>query len=100
MAIKRWSPSEIPSRQEKFILGRLKRNGKMFAFLRPVHHRTPLSFGGDNAVGNFVALEPAVHSTYTTWWSQVRNHIAESFTDADWRALVGGARDATWVPPP
>lgn len=34
MAIKRWSPSEIISRQEKFILGRLKRNGKLFAFLR------------------------------------------------------------------
>lgn len=40
MAIKRWSPSEIVSRQEKFILGRLKRNGKMFAFLR--HHRRQL----------------------------------------------------------
>jgi hypothetical protein len=38
MAIKRWSPSEIVSRQEKFILGRLKRNGKLFAFLR-THRR-------------------------------------------------------------
>ncbi len=34
MAIKRWSPSQIISRQEKFILGRLKRNGKLYAFLR------------------------------------------------------------------
>ncbi|MBK7823527.1 MAG: IS1182 family transposase [Tessaracoccus sp.] len=34
MAIKRWSPSQIVSRQEKFILGRLKRNGKLYAFLR------------------------------------------------------------------
>lgn len=40
MAIKRWSPSEIVSRQEKFILGRLKRNGKLFAFLR--QHRRQL----------------------------------------------------------
>ncbi len=40
MAIKRWSPSEIVSRQEKFILGRLKRNGKLFAFLR--QHRREL----------------------------------------------------------
>ncbi len=40
MAIKRWSPSEIISRQEKFILGRLKRNGKLFAFLR--QHRRQL----------------------------------------------------------
>lgn len=34
MSIKRWSPSDAISRQEKFILGRLKRNGKLFAFLR------------------------------------------------------------------
>ncbi len=40
MAIKRWSPSQIVSRQEKFILGRLKRNGKLYAFLRM--HRDPL----------------------------------------------------------
>src|SRR5215475_2251245 len=39
MAIKRWSPSEIVSRREKFILGRLKRNGKMYAFLRLHRHR-------------------------------------------------------------
>lgn len=38
MAIKRWSPSEIVSRKEKFILGRLKRNGKLYAFLR-LHRR-------------------------------------------------------------
>lgn len=47
MAIKRWSPSEIVSRQEKFILGRLKRNGKMFAFLR--HHRRQLCDEGFQA---------------------------------------------------
>lgn len=34
MAIKRWIPSELVTRQEKFILGRLKRNGKLYAFLR------------------------------------------------------------------
>jgi hypothetical protein len=38
MAIKRWSPSEIISRREKFILGRLKRNGKLYAFLRLHRH--------------------------------------------------------------
>ena len=38
MPIKRWSPSQIVSRQEKFILGRLKRNGKLFAFLRQHRH--------------------------------------------------------------
>jgi hypothetical protein len=40
MAIKRWSPSEIVSRQEKFILSRLKRNGKLYGFLR--QHRRQL----------------------------------------------------------
>ncbi|HEX7677523.1 MAG TPA: IS1182 family transposase [Thermoanaerobaculia bacterium] len=40
MSIKRWSPSEIVSRQEKFILSRFKRNGKLYAFLR--HHRRQL----------------------------------------------------------
>lgn len=40
MAIKRWSPSQTISRQEKFILGRLKRNGKLYAFLR--QHRDQL----------------------------------------------------------
>lgn len=39
MAIKRWSPSEIVTRQEQFILGRLKRNGKLYAFLRQHRHR-------------------------------------------------------------
>ncbi len=38
MTIARWSPSSIVSRQEKFILGRLKRNGKLFAFLRLHRH--------------------------------------------------------------
>jgi len=38
MAIKRWSPSEIVSRREKFILSRLKRNGKLYAFLRLHRH--------------------------------------------------------------
>ncbi len=40
MTIKRWSPSQIVSRQEKFILGRLKRNGKLYAFVQM--HRDPL----------------------------------------------------------
>lgn len=40
MAIKRWSPSQIISRQEQFILKRLKRNGKLYAFLR--QHRDQL----------------------------------------------------------
>ncbi|MEY2932064.1 MAG: hypothetical protein RL033_2813 [Pseudomonadota bacterium] len=40
MGIKRWSPSQIVNRQEKFILGRLKRNGKIYAFLR--QHRDQL----------------------------------------------------------
>ena len=38
MAIKRWSPTQTVSRQEKFILGRLKRNGKLYAFLRQHRH--------------------------------------------------------------
>jgi len=39
MTMKRWSPSQIVSRQEKFILGRLKRNGKLYAFLRQHRHQ-------------------------------------------------------------
>jgi hypothetical protein len=39
MTIKRWSPSQIVSRQEKFILGRLKRNGKLYAFVRQHRHQ-------------------------------------------------------------
>jgi hypothetical protein len=39
MAINRWNPSQIVSRQEKFILGRLKRNGKLYAFLRQHRHQ-------------------------------------------------------------
>lgn len=39
MAIDRWNPSEEVTRQEKFILGRLKRNGKLFAFLRLHRHK-------------------------------------------------------------
>ena len=39
MGLKRWSPSEIVSRQEKFILSRLKRNGKLYAFLRQHRHQ-------------------------------------------------------------
>jgi hypothetical protein len=34
MTIERWKPSQTISRQEQFILGRLKRNGKLYAFLR------------------------------------------------------------------
>ena len=40
MSIERWNPSETISRQEAFILKRLTRNGKLFAFLR--HHRRQL----------------------------------------------------------
>jgi hypothetical protein len=39
MSIERWNPSETISRQEQFILGRLKRNGKLYAFLRRHRHR-------------------------------------------------------------
>lgn len=39
MAIERWNPSEFISRQEKFILSRLKRNGKLYAFLRMQRRR-------------------------------------------------------------
>jgi hypothetical protein len=39
MAIERWNPSQTISRQEQFILGRLKRNGKLFAFLRRHRHQ-------------------------------------------------------------
>lgn len=39
MTIERWNPEESISRQEQFILKRLKRNGKMYAFLRLQRHR-------------------------------------------------------------
>jgi hypothetical protein len=39
MAIKHWTPSQIVSRQEAFILKRLKRNGKLYAFLRLHRHQ-------------------------------------------------------------
>lgn len=39
MSIERWNPSETISRQEQFILGRLKRNGKLYAFLRRHRHQ-------------------------------------------------------------
>jgi hypothetical protein len=39
MTIERWNPGESPSRQEQFILKRLKRNGKLYAFLRLQRHR-------------------------------------------------------------
>lgn len=39
MAIKRWTPSQIVRRQEAFILKRLKRNGKLYAFLRMPRNR-------------------------------------------------------------
>jgi hypothetical protein len=34
MANMQWHPSETLSKQEQFIFGRLKRNGKLYAFLR------------------------------------------------------------------
>jgi hypothetical protein len=39
MTIERWNPSQTISRQEQFILGRLKRNGKLYAFLRRHRHQ-------------------------------------------------------------
>jgi hypothetical protein len=38
MAIARWSPRETCTRQEEFILKRLQRNGRLFAFLRIHRH--------------------------------------------------------------
>ncbi len=38
MAIARWTPPQICTRQEQFVLGRLKRNGKLYAFLRRHRH--------------------------------------------------------------
>jgi len=38
MAIERWNPPQAITRQEQFILKRLKRNGKLFAFLRLHRH--------------------------------------------------------------
>jgi hypothetical protein len=39
MTIERWNPEESLSRQEQFILKRLKRNGKIYGFLRLQRHR-------------------------------------------------------------
>jgi len=39
MTIARWHPEETISRQEQFILKRLKRNGKLYGFLRLQRHR-------------------------------------------------------------
>jgi hypothetical protein len=39
MTIERWQPEETISRQEQFILKRLKRNGKLYGFLRLQRHR-------------------------------------------------------------
>lgn len=39
MAIERWNPRETCTRQEQFILGRLKRNGRLYAFLRLHRHQ-------------------------------------------------------------
>lgn len=39
MAIQRWNPAQTVSRKETFILGRLKRNGKLYAFLRLHRHQ-------------------------------------------------------------
>src|SRR5882672_8818285 len=38
MAMKRWSPEQTCTAQENFILKRLKRNGRLFAFLRLHRH--------------------------------------------------------------
>ena len=39
MAIERWKPTASCTRQEQFVLGRLKRNGKLYAFLRLHRHQ-------------------------------------------------------------
>ncbi len=38
MGIPRWSPREELSKQEQFVIGRVKRTGKLFAFLRAQRH--------------------------------------------------------------
>ncbi len=38
MGMPRWSPREELSKQEQFVIGRLKRTGKVFAFLRSQRH--------------------------------------------------------------
>lgn len=38
MGTPRWSPREELSKQEQFVIGRLKRTGKLFAFLRSQRH--------------------------------------------------------------
>lgn len=38
MSIPRWNPPQTPTRQEQFILRRLTRNGKLYAFLRLHRH--------------------------------------------------------------
>jgi len=38
MAIDRWNPRQTCTKQEEFILGRLARNGRLFAFLRLYRH--------------------------------------------------------------
>ena len=40
MVLLRWSPSVTLSKREQFLVGRMKRTGKLFAFLR--HHRHEL----------------------------------------------------------
>lgn len=39
MAIPRWAPTQALSRQEQFVVGRLKRNGRLYAFLRLHRHQ-------------------------------------------------------------
>src|SRR5262245_4944662 len=38
MAIERWVPSQTVTKQEQFLLGRLKRTRKLFGFLREHRH--------------------------------------------------------------
>ena len=49
MAIPRWTPGKSYTRQEKFLLKRLRRHRKLFAFLRD--HRLDLFFTEDILVG-------------------------------------------------
>jgi hypothetical protein len=65
-----------------------------------VHHRKPIDFGGDNAVENFVALEPELHARFTGWWKSLKARVAHTFgprgmNEPRWRRIVGGEEDAT-----
>ena len=61
-----------------------------------VHHKKPISFGGDNSVENFVALERPIHADITSYWTTLRAAIAEPFGglgSAKFKKIVGGEVD-------